>query len=211
MHFILELAITSELGDIPEGWKVGILGDIYKTTSGGTPSRTELQYYFQGTIPWVKSKELYSIVVLDTEEKITELGLKNSSAKLLPKNSILVAMYGATVGQVSILGIEATCNQAICAILEQEYSNFFAYLWLNLKKKEWSGMAIGSAQQNLSQVLILKIDVVIPSIELVKYFHSLVFPLFQKIVLNENQIQTLTKTRDSVLPKLMSGQLRIKE
>ena len=203
--------ITSELGDIPEGWKVGILGDIYKTTSGGTPSRTELQYYFQGTIPWVKSKELYSIVVLDTEEKITELGLKNSSAKLLPKNSILVAMYGATVGQVSILGIEATCNQAICAILEQEYSNFFAYLWLNLKKKEWSGMAIGSAQQNLSQVLILKIDVVIPSIELVKYFHSLVFPLFQKIVLNENQIQTLTKTRDSVLPKLMSGQLRIKE
>jgi type I restriction enzyme S subunit len=206
-----EVMVPSELGDIPKSWRVGNLGDIYKTTSGGTPSRTEPQYYFQGTIPWIKSKELYSTIVLDTEEKITDLGFKNSSAKLLPKNSILVAMYGATVGQVSILGVEATCNQAICAILEQEYSNFFAYLFLNLKKKEWSGMAIGSAQQNLSQVLILKIKLIIPSIELVKYFHGLVSPIFQKILLNETQIQTLTKIRHSLLPKLMSGQIRVEE
>jgi len=201
--------VRSELGKIPVGWRVGTLGEIYKTTSGGTPSRKESEYYTEKGIPWVKSKELYSTFVLDTEEKITPLGLKRSSAKLLPEKTILIAMYGATVGQISILGTESTCNQAICAVLEQDYSNHFVYLWLKHRQQEWTGMAIGSAQQNLSQVLISKIDMVIPALDIDSQFKDIVSPIFQKMLIHSKQIQTLTKTRDVLLPKLMSGKLRI--
>ena len=203
--------VRSDLGDIPVGWNVEKLGEIYKTTSGGTPSRKESEYYAETGIRWVKSKELYSTFVLDTEEKITPLGLKNSSAKLLPARTVLIAMYGATVGQVSILGIDSTCNQAICAVIEQQYSAYFIYLWLKHTEKEWTGMAIGSAQQNLSQILISKINILISSVNLNNKFNAVISPLFQKILINSTQVQTLTKTRDRLLPKLMSGQLRIPE
>ena len=199
----------SELGDIPAAWRVGKLGEIYKTTSGGTPSRKEPDYYAEKGYLWVKSKELYSNFILHTEEKITPLGLKNSSAKLLPEKTILIAMYGATVGQISVLGVESTCNQAICAVLEQEYSNYFIYLWLKHTQKEWTGMAIGSAQQNLSQVLISKIEIVIPTLDIHYRFSSVVSPIFQKMLVHARQIETLTKTRDELLPKLMSGKLRV--
>ena len=158
---------------------------------------------------WVKSKELYSNFILDTEEKITPLGLKNSSAKILPEKTVLIAMYGATVGQVSVLGVESTCNQAICAVLEQKHSNYFIYLWLKHTQQEWTGMAIGSAQQNLSQVLISKIEIVIPTLNINSRFSSVVSPIFQKMLVHSRQIQTLTKTRDVLLPQLMSGKLRI--
>ena len=203
--------VRSDLGDIPLGWRVGKLGEIYKTTSGGTPSRKESEYYAETGIRWVKSKELYSTFVLDTEEKITPLGLKKSSTKLLPARTVLIAMYGATVGQVSILGIDSTCNQAICAVIEQQHSNYFIYLWLKHTVKEWTGMAIGSAQQNLSQILISKINILISSINLNNKFNAAISPLFRKILINSTQIQTLIQTRDRLLPKLMSGQLRIPE
>src|SRR5690606_19161867 len=109
--------VDSELGEIPKGWEVKTIGELYNTTSGGTPSRKKPEYYEDGDINWVKSKELYGNFIIDTEEKINHLGLKKSSAKIIPPKSVLLAMYGATVGESSILSIEATCNQAICAIL----------------------------------------------------------------------------------------------
>ena len=85
--------------NLPDGWRMGKLVDIYKTTSGGTPSRSVEEYYIDGTIPWVKSKELNGGFVTITEEVITQSALRNSSAKLLPVHSVLVPMYGATVGK----------------------------------------------------------------------------------------------------------------
>lgn len=194
---------------LPKGWRMGKVKDVYKTTSGGTPSRAKGEYYENGTINWVKSKELNGNFIFDTEEKITEKAVKNSSAKLIPKHSILLAMYGATVGEYAITGRETTCNQAICAVIEKEfpYTYFFEYFKTN--RNSIIGRASGSAQQNISQALIQQLEILIPSIEIVNNYHLVVEPLFNKMEENLLQIQTLTQTRDTLLPKLLSGSLEI--
>lgn len=198
----------SEFGDIPESWEVGTLGDIYKTTSGGTPSRSKPEYYENGSIGWVKSKELNNSFIIDTEEKITEDALKNSSAKLLPKHSVLIAMYGATVGEIGIITDEFTCNQAICAFLPNEQYPFtFIYDFLLNSKQDIISRAVGSAQQNISQQLLLQYKLVVPPSELVQEYHRIVFPLFQKIQDNIEENENLKDLRDSLLPKLMSGEI----
>lgn len=200
----------SELGEIPENWKVGSLGEIYKTTSGGTPSRNKPVYYENGMFKWVKSKELNNTFIIDTEEKITEEALKNSSAKILPKHSVLIAMYGATVGEIAITVDDVTCNQAICAFLPNEsYPYTYIYHFLLKSKQDIIGQAVGSAQQNISQQLLLQYKLVIPPSELVNEFHKVVEPLFDKIKDNIEENETLKELRDSILPKLMSGQIFI--
>ena len=198
-----------EEDNLPEGWRIGKIGDIYKTTSGGTPSRAKPEYY-GSEIPWVKSKELKGSFILATEERITSTGLKKSSAKLLPVRSVLVAMYGGTVGQVGITCMEATCNQAICAILPNEHYPFtFIHQFLNESKEELINRASGSAQQNISQVIIKDFDLVIPPSEVVQSFHAICEKLYSKIEGNLKEINTLIQTRDILLPKLMSGEIDV--
>ena len=108
-----------ELATLPEGWQLVRLGDICKTTSGGTPSRRNPAYY-EGTIPWVKSGELPDGPVLEVAETVSEEAIKNSSAKLFPRGSLLVAMYGATIGKLGLLHFDAATNQAVCAIFPSE-------------------------------------------------------------------------------------------
>ncbi|MEQ8302902.1 MAG: restriction endonuclease subunit S [Cyclobacteriaceae bacterium] len=200
----------SEFGEIPESWSIGTLGDIYRTTSGGTPSRSKSEYYENGTIGWVKSKELNNSFIIDTEEKITEDALKNSSAKLLPKHSVLIAMYGATVGEIGVTTKEFTCNQAICSFLPNEnYPFSFIYNFLLHSKQDIIGRAVGSAQQNISQQVLLQFKLVIPPSELVQEYHRIVFPLFQKIQDNIEENESLRDLRDSLLPKLMSGEIYV--
>lgn len=197
-------------GETKEDWEEIELGSVIETTSGGTPSRTKMEYYENGTIPWVKSKELNGGFILETEEKITEEALKNSSAKILPSNSILIAMYGATVGEYAIISKKMTCNQAICALKPND--NYpYAYLFLLIKnlKQDLINMAVGSAQQNISQLLIKQLPV-LTCTDVIKKFHDEVNPLFKKQFENSKQIQTLTKLRDTLLPKLMSGEVRVK-
>ncbi|MFO0793049.1 MAG: restriction endonuclease subunit S [Candidatus Brocadiaceae bacterium] len=200
----------SELGPIPKGWRVGKLGEIYKTTSGGTPSRSKPEFYENGTIYWVKSKELNGSFITETEEKITQEALQKSSAKLLPAYSVLIAMYGATVGEFGIISMEATCNQAICAFLScDEFPYTFIYHFLKNSKDEIISRAVGSAQQNISQDLLKQIDVILPPKELLKKFHKAVNPLFQVIENNIKQSDTLAAIRDALLPKLMNGEVGV--
>ncbi len=191
-------------------WETKPLGDVIETTSGGTPSRNKIEYYESGIINWVKSKELSGSFILDTEEKITEDALKNSSAKLLPKNSILIAMYGATVGEYAIISKEMTCNQAICALKpNNEYPYTFLFLFIKNNKEDLINMAVGSAQQNISQLLIKQLP--IPTCyKQIKKFDAIIKPCFKKIEINQKQIQVLEKLRDELLPKLMSGEIRVK-
>ena len=120
--------VDSPLGNIPEGWEVKKVIDLYNTSAGGTPSRKRTDYY-DGGIPWIKTKELNDSFIQSSEETITESGLKNSSAKLFPKNTVLVAMYGATVGQLGILDMDATTNQACCAVLEKTPPFDYSYIF----------------------------------------------------------------------------------
>ena len=107
----------TDLGPVPESWEVGKIGDVAKTQSGGTPARDKAQYWEDGTIPWVKTGEIDYCVIHKTDEHITADGLADSAAKLFPKGTLLMAMYGqgVTRGRVAILGIDATTNQACAA------------------------------------------------------------------------------------------------
>lgn len=194
----------------PEEDSIGKLGQYVKTTSGGTPSRSKVEYYLNGSIKWVKSKELDGSFIFDTEEKITEEALKNSSAKLLPQNSILVAMYGATVGEYALLAESASCNQAICALLpNNNYPYTFLFNFIKYNKENLIGKAVGSAQQNISQELIKDFEIIKPNKKILAY-HLKTESMYQKIKSNISQIQSLTKMRDTLLPQLMSGEVRVK-
>ena len=131
------------------------IGDLFTTSSGGTPKAKENKYYENGTIPWIRSGEVDGKLVLESELKITELGLKESSAKLFPVNSVLVAMYGATAGKVGILGIEASTNQAVCAIFPNEKClPKYLYHLLSSQEETLVGLSVGGAQPNISQTII---------------------------------------------------------
>ena len=138
------------------------IGDFCQTGSGGTPSRSNGSEYFGGSIPWVKSGELREKVITSTEETITESGLNSSSAKLLPPNTLLVALYGATVGRIGILGIPAATNQAICHIVPDESRANRRYLFhaLQAQVPYWLSKRVGVGQPNISQGVVR--DTMIP-------------------------------------------------
>ncbi len=143
------------------------LSTFCETGSGGTPSRQNEERYFDGEIPWVKSGELREEVITKTKEKITNLALLESSAKLVPAGSILLAMYGATVGRIAMLGINAATNQAICAIRpdQSQAETRYVYHALRAKVPNFIAMAVGGAQPNISQSMIRDTMIKLPSIE----------------------------------------------
>ena len=192
-----------------EEWKEVALGDVVKTTSGGTPSRKHSDYYENGTINWVKSKELDGSFISSTEELITEEAVTNSSAKMLPEKSVLIAMYGATVGEYGILSKPMSCNQAVCALIPNEnYPYTYLYVWTALMKEDFINLASGAAQQNISQDLI-KQQIVCSDLDKIKQYDEMVRGYFEKMENNQKQIITLTETRDGLLGRLMSGELKV--
>lgn len=186
-----------------------LLGDCITTTSGGTPSRKKDDYYLNGEFLWFKSKELNGGYLLNSEEKITTKALNNSSAKKLPKNAVLIAMYGATVGEYAILGQESTCNQAICACIPNDKCPYtFIYFVVKHNKEELINRAVGSAQQNISQVLIKSISIPYHE-EKIQKFHKIVSPIMEKIHNSAIEIKQIQELRDILLPKLMNGEIRV--
>ena len=144
-------------------WVTEELGKIAKMTSGGTPDKKHVEYYEGGTIPWVRSGELDKGVIWDSEIKITQAGLENSSAKLFPKGTLLIALYGATIGKLGFLGIEACTNQARCAIFENEKVTLkYLYYYLLLCRNSLIEQGIGGAQPNISQTILKKLPIKYP-------------------------------------------------
>ncbi|MCS6132735.1 restriction endonuclease subunit S [Clostridium botulinum] len=136
------------------------LGEIFKITSGGTPSKSNNEFYENGTIPWIKTGDLKEKNLLKSSEFITELALEKSSAKLFPKNTVLIAMYGATIGATSILKIEATTNQACCAFLpSEEIIPDFLYYYFKAHKSEIVSLGVGGAQPNISATILKNIKI----------------------------------------------------
>ena len=186
-----------------------LLGSVINTTSGGTPSRKHDEYYSDGSICWVKSKELLSGYIHDTEEHINELAVEKSSAKLLPTHSVLIAMYGATVGAYGIIAKPMTCNQAVCALLSNEkYPYTYLFQLACESQQKLINLAVGSAQQNISQVLIKQLPIH-QNFEAIHHFHSLAKPMHEEIESLQAENAKLAAIRDSLLPKLMSGELDV--
>jgi type I restriction enzyme S subunit len=203
--------INSSLGPIPSGWQVKTIGELYDTASGGTPSRKQIEYFEDGTIDWVKSQELLDGFILSTEERITQLGLKESSAKLFPANTVLLALYGANIGQLAILSQDATTNQACCAVLpkSEPFGREFAFLTLLENRERIIGLRLGAAQQNISQVLVRALECVKPPDDLVRRFSEKMSSAFDAILNYQRQISNLRRTRDLLLPRLLSGQVNL--
>jgi type I restriction enzyme, S subunit len=146
-------------------WEMKKLGDVCKTGSGGTPLKLHNEYYESGTIPWLLSGEVSQGEILEAKNFITKKGFDNSSAKLFPPNTVLIAMYGATAGQVGILRFEATTNQAICGIFPNKKTvPEFLYYYFLLKKDELVAQAAGNAQPNISQIKIKNTKIPLPQL-----------------------------------------------
>jgi type I restriction enzyme S subunit len=145
--------------NIPSTWAEKKLSDVCNTTSGGTPSRKRKDY-FTGNIPWVKSGELTDGLVRDIEECITDQAIKNSSAKIFPTGTLLIALYGATVGKLGILTRDAASNQAVCAIFPQnELDTKYLFWYLRYVRSDIVYQAIGGAQPNISQGILKNLDI----------------------------------------------------
>ena len=177
------------------------IGDVFKTSSGGTPLRSKSEYYENGTISWLKSGEVAQGYIHKAEEFITEEGLKNSSAKLFPVNSVLVAMYGATAGQVGILKFEATTNQAVCAIYPNE-EVIPEYLYCILKQQTQAFVALsgGGGQPNISQQIIKDFEIPLPPIEIQQQIVNEIEG-YQKIIDGAKQVVNNYKPTIAIKPE----------
>lgn len=141
------------------------LGELFKISSGGTPSKKNNEFYNNGNIPWIKTGDLKTKYIDKASEYITELAVENSSAKLFPKNTVLIAMYGATIGATSILKIDATTNQACCAFLPNNHIvPEYLYYFFKLNKEKIVQMGVGGAQPNISATILKEIE--LPFIDL---------------------------------------------
>ncbi|HKT46215.1 MAG TPA: restriction endonuclease subunit S [Candidatus Acidoferrales bacterium] len=155
---------TTHLPELPEGWTVATLDAIAKTASGGTPRRDRSSNY-GGGIPWVKSGELGDSVVTVTEETISIEGLESSSAKVFPKGTLCIALYGATVGKLGVLGIDAATNQAVCGVFPIEgIDKSYLKLYLEAIRGKLIRLGQGGAQPNISQEILRNLVVPIPSV-----------------------------------------------
>jgi restriction endonuclease S subunit len=160
-----------------------------KTTSGGTPKSDQSEYYTNGTIPWLTSGEVNQGRIEKTEKFITEKGLENSSAKWIPKKSIVIAMYGATAGKVGIIEIPATTNQAVCAVLpHDEYNPEYLRFAFEYISDELAGKAVGGGQPNISQAIIKESLIFNPPLEVQNKFSTFVQQV-DKLKFEDNFLQ----------------------
>jgi len=201
----------TEIGPIPAHWRVVRLGEVAETTSGGTPSRN-VPDFFGGTIPWVKSGELNDALVERTEETITEEGLKNSNAKLFPKGTLLMAMYGATAGKVGILAIRATTNQAICAILPNSSLAIEEFLFYTLIRQRETLLCqrYGGAQPNLNQTIIRSLPIPLPPLPEQREIARILQAVDAKIEAEQARRAALEELFKTLLHQLMTGKIRVR-
>ena len=204
---------TNIVDGLPEGWEKKKISDVCTMIgAGSTPSRRNNAYWDDGNIRWVKTKELLDNWIFDTEEYITEEGLNNSSTKMFPVNTILMAIYASpTLGRLGILAQECCCNQAALGLVANE--KLISWVWLYLKlfelRDEFNAVARGAGQQNISGVVVKNWEITVPNKKTIEDFAKMAKPYFENAKSLQSQLRLLTEARDRLLPKLMSGEITI--
>jgi len=206
----------TEIGLVPAGWNASNIGEVARFQSGGTPSREKPEYWSGGTIPWVKTGEINYKVIETTEEFITEEGLNNSAAKLLPKGTLLCAMYGQgiTRGRVGILGLDATTNQACAAITpfdENQVSTWFLYYYMQYHYQNLRELGHGANQRNLNMDLIKSFPLSYPASDEQKEIVKSLSVIDKKISRIEKKRTLLEELFRTLLHQLMTGEVRTAE
>lgn len=187
------MAITFK--SIPDGWEIKKMPDVVKWGSGGTPKATVKEYYENGTIPWLIIGDLNNGIVTRSESKITELGLKNSSAKMIPAGTLLVAMYGS-IGKLGITGMECCTNQAIAYAKElRGVTTKYMFYYMAMMKSELISKGKGGTQKNISQTVLNSLDVIVPPIE---EQERIVFRIEEMLSQLDDGVETLIKTKEQL-------------
>jgi len=200
---------SSKYSEIPESWHVLKLSEITsQIQAGGTPDTDKPEYY-GGDIPWVKTGELSQYRVTETEQKITKKGFKESTARLFSPGTILIAMYGATTGEVSLLDIEATTNQACCGVITtNKMEPEFLFHQLNHLSNYLESLSAGSGQQNISKGIIKKFDVLVPTVEEQNSIVSVLNSVDESIAENKSTKKQYQRLKQGLMQDLLSGTVR---
>ena len=199
----------TELGMIPEGWEVTTIGEQFKTLLGGTPSRNREEYW-NGNIAWINSGEINKFRILNASEYITEEGLKNSATKLLPSKTTVLAITGATLGQVSLLEIDTCANQSVIGVLESDVIKYqFIYPLINTKIKYLILHQTGGAQQHINKQNVDGMKFVMPPRCILMKYQKITQDIFNIISTLSFENDRLASLRDTLLPRLMSGELTV--
>jgi type I restriction enzyme S subunit len=205
--------LDSELGEIPKGWKVGVLDDILEVKGGTTPSTKE-QKFWDGEFHWTSPRDLSNLkfpLLLNTEKKITKEGLKKIGSGLLPKGTLLLSSR-APIGYLAITEIETAINQGYIAInAKKDFSNLYLLYWIKSNMDLIVERANGSTFVEISKTNFKQINCLIPNKNILTDFVFQVEALFEQLRINLIENQELTNLRDTLLPKLISGELEVTE
>ena len=198
--------------EIPERWEINPLQDIcHKIQSGGTPSTSRSEYY-EGDICWYSTQELSDKWLIDSIKHISKEAIDNSSTKIFPANSVIIAIYAApTVGRLGILSTDACFNQACCGFIPKEDIISKEYLFLTLLslRNQLNVQAVGACQKNLSVGFMNMLEVLVPKASVMRKWTDYVQLLYTQMLSIDRQISMLTKQRDELLPLLMNGQVSV--
>ena len=203
---------TKIVDGVPEGWRVASIADICDTVGGGTPSTKIQSYYEKGDILWVTPTDItrnFSLALLDTEKKITPEGLKNSSAKMLPAETILMTSR-ASVGFFGMCKYEVCTNQGFISCIPKR-ENLQMYLLFNLKSRveEIRQKAGGSTYLEISKTVFRELKIILPKDEVLAEYQKNVHDIFDEIYCRTEMIKSLVDMRNRLLPKLMSGEVEV--
>lgn len=202
----------SELGLIPAGWRVEPIGQALTAVGGSTPSTKEPAYWEDGEISWATPKDLSGLsspVLLDTERRITQLGLRQISSGLLPKGTVLLSSR-APVGYLAITEIPVAINQGFIGMLcDDRFPSLYALFWAEHNLDVIKNRASGTTFQEISKSNFRPILALVPPEEILRVFLAMAEPLYQQVVRNLEESRTLAETRDALLPKLVSGEVRV--
>jgi len=204
--------VESELGEVPKGWVVSTVGDQIQTVGGGTPSTKNVDFWDDGIHYWTTPKDLSNLtdkILLNTERKITDAGLKKISSGLLPKDTVLMSSR-APVGYLALSKIEVAINQGYIAILpNMKYSAEYLIQWCEANMAEIKGRASGTTFQEISKKNFREISFVCPDDKVVVSYTKTVKTLYDEITSKAKENQSLINLRDTLLPKLMSGEISL--
>lgn len=203
---------TEIVDGVPEGWRVASIADICDTVGGGTPSTKIQSYYEKGDILWVTPTDItrnFSLALLDTEKKITPEGLKNSSAKMLPAETILMTSR-ASVGFFGMCKYEVCTNQGFISCIPKR-ENLQMYLLFNLKSRveEIRQKAGGSTYLEISKTVFRELKIILPKDEVLAEYQKNAHDIFDEIYCRTEMIKSLVDMRNRLLPKLMSGEVEV--
>lgn len=204
----------SELGEIPKGWRVVPIGELVSVVGGTTPSTKETAFWSNGDHFWATPKDLSGLatpVLLRTERKITDAGLAQIGSGLLPPGTVLLSSR-APIGYLAVTEVPTAINQGFIAILPQEeISNLFILRWAEWAHDEIISRANGSTFLEISKAKFRPIPIIKPPRPVLGAFDQVVRPIYEHVVTNEREAHELATLRDTLLPKLISGELRVPE